>query len=51
MAERFRLREITVVADRGMVSQATLEAFEKSDPPVRYIVGVRMMDQFTEIQF
>jgi hypothetical protein len=39
LRERFRLREITVVADRGMVSQASLEAFEKSDPPVRYIVG------------
>ena len=45
MRERVRLREITVVADRGMVSQATLEAFEKSDPPVRYIVGVRMRRQ------
>jgi Transposase DDE domain len=45
MRERFRLREITVVADRGMVSQAMLEAFEKSDPPVRYIVGVRMRRQ------
>ena len=45
MRERFRLREITVVADRGMVSQATLEAFEKSDPPVRYIVGVGMRRQ------
>ena len=45
MRERFRLREITVVADRGMISQATLEAFEKSDPPVRYIVGVRMRQQ------
>jgi len=45
MRERFRLREITVVADRGMVSQATLEAFENSDPPVRYIVGVRMRRQ------
>ena len=45
MRERFRLREITVVADRGMVSQATLEAFEKSDPPVRYIVGMRMRRQ------
>jgi transposase len=45
MRERFRLREITVVADRGIVSQATLEAFEKSDPPVRYIVGVRMRRQ------
>ena len=28
-----------------MVSQATLEAFEKSDPPVGYIVGVRMRRQ------
>src|SRR5882762_11857639 len=33
MRERFRLREITVVADRGMVSQKTLEALEGSDPP------------------
>jgi transposase len=45
MREWFRLREITVVADRGMVSQATLEAFENSDRPVRYIVGVRMRRQ------
>ena len=45
MRERFRIREITVVADRGMVSQATLDAFENSDPPVRYIVGVRMRRQ------
>ena len=35
MRERFRLREITVVADRGMVSQKTLEALEGSDPPVQ----------------
>jgi len=27
------------------VSQATLNAFEGSDPPVRYIVGVRMRRQ------
>jgi transposase len=45
LKERFRLREITVVADRGMVSQATLQAFEQSDPPVRYILGVRMRRQ------
>jgi transposase len=45
LKERFRLRELTVVADRGMVSQATLEAFEQSDPPVRYILGVRMRRQ------
>jgi transposase len=45
MRERFRLREITVVADRGMMSQKTLEAFEGSDPPVGYIIGVRMRRQ------
>ena len=45
MRERFQLREITVVADRGMVSQKTLEALEGSDPPVGYIVGVRMRRQ------
>jgi hypothetical protein len=45
MRRRFSLREITVVADRGMVSQATLKAFEQSDPPVSYIVGVRMRRQ------
>jgi hypothetical protein len=45
MQQRFRLRQIIVVADRGMVSQATLEAFENSDPPVRYIIGVRMRRQ------
>jgi len=28
-----------------MVSQAMLEAFENSDPPIRYIVGVRMRRQ------
>ena len=45
MRQRFRLRDITVVADRGMVSQATLEAFEGSVPPLRYIVGVGMRRQ------
>jgi transposase len=45
LRERFRLREITVVADRGMMSQKTLEALEGSDPPVGYIIGVRMRRQ------
>lgn len=45
MRERFRLGEITVVADRGMASKATLEVFEKSDPPVHYVIGVRMRRQ------
>jgi transposase len=45
LRRRFGLRQITVVADRGMVSQATLAAFEGSQPPVGYIVGVRMRRQ------
>jgi len=31
-----------VVADRGFVSEATLEALSKMDPPVHYVIGVRM---------
>lgn len=42
MRAKFRVREICVVADRGMVSEATLEVFGAMDPPVHYIVGVRM---------
>jgi Transposase DDE domain len=42
MRAKFRVREICVVADRGMVSEATLEALGKMDPPVHYIIGVRM---------
>jgi transposase len=45
LRRRFGLREITVVADRGMVSQATLAAFEGHEPPIGYIVGVRMRRQ------
>jgi transposase len=45
MRQRFGLRQLTVVADRGMVSQATLAAFEGHQPPVGYIVGVRMRRQ------
>jgi transposase len=42
MRAKFRVREMCVVADRGMVSKATLEALGAMDPPVHYIVGVRM---------
>jgi len=31
-----------VVADRGFVSEATLEALGKMEPPVHYVIGVRM---------
>ena len=42
MRAKFRVREMCVVADRGMVSKATLEALGAMEPPVHYIVGVRM---------
>jgi hypothetical protein len=42
MRAKFRVREICVVADRGFVSQATIEAMEKMQPPVHYVIGVRM---------
>lgn len=42
MRAKFRVREVCVVADRGMVSEATLEALGKMNPPVHYVVGVRM---------
>lgn len=42
MRKRFRIREVGVVADRGMISEATIAAMEANDPPVRYILGARM---------
>jgi hypothetical protein len=42
MRAKFRVRELCVVADRGFVSEATLEALGKMDPPVHYVIGVRM---------
>ena len=42
---RFRVRELCVLADRGMISDETIAAFESSDPPVRYILGARMRRQ------
>jgi hypothetical protein len=42
MRAKFRVRELCVVADRGMVSEATLSALGRMEPPVHYIVGVRM---------
>ena len=42
MRAKFRVREMCVVVDRGIVSEATLQALERMDPPVHYIVGVRM---------
>lgn len=45
MKKRFRIREVGIVADRGMISDASIQAMEQSDPPVRYILGARMRRQ------
>lgn len=45
LKQRFRIRQMCVLADRGMISDETITAFESSDPPVRYILGARMRRQ------
>jgi hypothetical protein len=45
LRKRFRVRDLYVVADRGMVSEEILAAFGAMRPPVHYIVGVRMRRQ------
>lgn len=45
LKRRFRVRELCVLADRGMISQKTIEELEAADPPVRYILGARMRRQ------
>jgi hypothetical protein len=45
MKKRFRIRDVGVVADRGMISKEAIAAMEACDPPVRYILGARMRRQ------
>lgn len=42
MRAKFRVREVCVVADRGFVSEDNIAALEKMNPPVHYVIGVRM---------
>ena len=42
MKDRFGLSRMNIVADRGMISNATIESLEKKDPPVGYILGAKM---------
>jgi len=42
LRERFGVGELTVVADRGMVSRATVRALESEGRGVHYILGTRM---------
>ena len=45
LKKRFRVREICILADRGMIREETIQALESADPPVRYILGARMRRQ------
>lgn len=42
MRNKFHVREVCVVADRGFVSQETIDRLGKMEPPVHYVIGVRM---------
>lgn len=45
MRRRFRIGRVVVVADRGMMSQKSVELLAASDPPFDYILGCRMRKQ------
>ena len=45
LKQRFRVREMCILADRAMISDETITSLENSDPPVRYILGARMRRQ------
>lgn len=42
MEDRFGLKKMNIVADRGMISKATIQTLESRDPPVGYILGTKM---------
>lgn len=42
LRKRFGVGQLTVVADRGMISRKTMQALEAGDRGVHYILGVRM---------
>jgi hypothetical protein len=45
LQDRFRVRAVCILADRGMISKQTLAALEQAAPPVPYILGARMRRQ------
>ena len=45
LQQRFRVRAVCILADRGMISKQTLAALEQAEPPVPYILGARMRRQ------
>jgi transposase len=45
LRSRFGVRRVCVVADRGMISQETIEALEQAERGWQYILGARMRSQ------
>jgi hypothetical protein len=45
LRSRFSIRRVCIVADRGMISQETIEALEKDERGWQYILGARMRSQ------
>ena len=42
LRERFRIGTITIVADRGMISKATISELQKKERNIRFILGARL---------
>ncbi len=45
LKSRFGVRKVCIVADRGMISQETIEALEQPGRDWQYILGARMRSQ------
>ncbi len=45
--KRFGVHDFCIVADRGMISQKTIEAMESPDSQTKYILGVKMRQEKT----
>jgi hypothetical protein len=45
LRSRFGIRSVCIVADRGMVSQETIDALEQDERGWKYILGARMRSQ------
>jgi hypothetical protein len=42
LRQRFSIRNVCIVADRGMISAKTIEKLESMEPRIEYILGARM---------
>lgn len=42
LKRRFGIKSVCIVADRGMISKKTIQKLESYQPPISYILGVRM---------